>query len=481
MAYRKVPAPRRLLVDITPWVRVEGDLRLGLDRPLAEIAHRLLSQPDLAALPVMVRDGRLLAIDADAARASLLTAGPAEGETVLHQRPLSIAPAPPAAAARQRRPAGLRLRMTGGFRWVARKAVAGLPAAIREDVRAVLIHTRGIVRTLAYGRGAPSPSRPGLAPDASRAPSSPPPRRPAPSPPPPLRAGPRLLVHPRPGDVLWTGGTASPWTAMRAISGMRSDPGLRVVVLAHDLPPLRENASAPVAATLQAELLQGADLVLASSPTTADALREAAARLGWPAPPIRMLPPSTPPEEAPPCWPAALPRARFALATGSVTRDSGTAQLVALWEALVAEQDFALNLIILGAADEDAADAVRAIESSALFGTRIFWLREAAGPLLRHLHAACDLLLCPGSGETWPAAVVEALWLGRPVVAARLGIIPPESLGLATLVDPDAPGAWQSAILTAAESRPERQMPPMPDSVAVETALRAFFTPAVAA
>lgn len=268
---------------------------------------------------------------------------------------------------------------------------------------------------------------------------------------------------------------------MRAISGMRSDPGLRVVALAHDLPPLREEASAPVATTLHAELLQGADLVLTSSSTTTDALREAAARLGWPAPPIRMLPPSTQPEEAPPCWPAALPRARFALVTGSVTRDSGTGQLVALWEALVAERDLALNLIILGAPDEDADDAVRVIESSALFGTRIFWLREAAEPLLRHLHAACDLLLCPGPGEAWPAAVVEALWLGCPVVAARLGTIPPESLGLATLVAPDAPGAWQSAILTAAESRPEHHLPPMPDPVAVETALRAFFTPAVAA
>lgn len=474
MAYRKVPAPRRLLVDITPCARVEDDLRLGLDLPLANIAHRLLSQPDLAALPVVVRDGRLLAIDPDDARASLLAAGPTEGETVLHWRPQAIALP---AAARQR-PAGWRLRVTGGFRWAARKSVAALPSSIREDVRAVLIHARGIARTLTYGSGAPS--EPSPAPATLQAPSPPTRRRP-PSPP-PLGTGPRLVVHPRPGDVLWTGGTASPWTAMRAISGMRSDLGLRVVALTHDLPPLRENTLAPVTATLHAELLQGADLLLASSAATADALRETAARLGWPAPPIRMLPSAMGPEAPPPCWPDALPRARFALATGGITRDNGIARLVALWEEWVAGPEFTPNLIILGAPGEDADGAVRAIESSALFGTRIFWLREAAGPLLRHLHTTCDLLLCPGPGEAWPAAVIEALWLGRPVIAARRGTIPPESLGLATLVDPDAPEAWRAAILAAlAENRPEHPLPPMPDPIAVEAALRNLFVPVAAA
>jgi hypothetical protein len=145
--------------------------------------------------------------------------------------------------------------------------------AVREDVRAILIHAGRIVRAIFYRHPLPIavsiPARSVL---------------------PKLQ----IVVHPRSGDVLWTAGSYSNFVPLRTIAEIRVRSGLRVVTFCDDVIPVAHSQFNPgVGAELltadEIALLDASDLVLAVSERTQRELVALAARFGREPPAVQVL------------------------------------------------------------------------------------------------------------------------------------------------------------------------------------------------
>jgi len=112
---------------------------------------------------------------------------------------------------------------------------------------------------------------------------------------------------------------------------------------------------------------------------------------------------------------------KTAVFLGWVTRSKGIADLLEAWEIAA---DSSWNLDIIGPKDSEFAN-----EMENKYGNeKIRFLGELARvDALAHM-ASCDLFVFPSHTEGFPNAVAEAMSLGLPIVATRVGAIP-EMLG----------------------------------------------------
>jgi len=126
--------------------------------------------------------------------------------------------------------------------------------------------------------------------------------------------------------------------------------------------------------------------------------------------------------------------------------------LIDVWHDLVANDQFDLDLVIVGRLGWCVDDVVGKLYGSQLFQTRIFWMQGISDGALSWLYESCHVFLFPSLYEGWGLPVIEALQHGRPVIASNRGAVPEAALGVAHLIDPDDHDAWHGAILTAAKS-----------------------------
>jgi glycosyltransferase involved in cell wall biosynthesis len=335
---------------------------------------------------------------------------------------------------------------------------------VREDVRGILIHAREIARTIIYGSDRPRQARTLAAfpaPDWSEVQAHPP-YSPA------LRdeilPTLRMVVHPRPGDVLWTAGLYRNFIPLRIIGEMRVKTGLRVVTTCYDLfrvthpqfNPPGMPAELFVADTIA--LLDASDLVLAISESTQRELLSFARRGGRNPPTVRVIRLGSDIRVGRaraeigvgPALPEVLTGRRFALAVGTVEPRKNYELLLRVWQQLVADPSFVLDLVIVGRRGFGAEDTALAIESSPLIGSRILWLENCPDDVLALLYDKCHILLYPSFGEGWGLPVTEALSFGREVITSNRDGIIEAGLGRAQLLDPEDDQSWAAAIAKAA-------------------------------
>jgi hypothetical protein len=498
----------RVLVDVTTSLMLAGSPPVGISRVEGEIARRLLLSTDIRPIPVVFRydDGLLFALNPEQVARIFLAEPIAAAEGPPPRAPDSSSveaaaespPRPLAVEPRRTLAVELRLRVTAGLRRTARASVEYMPNALREDMRAILIHARQIVRTIFYsGRGSvPVPSGRGSVPVPSGRGSVPVPVGSVPIPigsvPVPISAQPnyvaalrdqilptlRMVVYPRPGDVLWTAGLYSNFVPLRTIAEMRVRTGLRVVTTCYDLIRVMHpqfNAAAMGAELFTADtvaLLDASDLVLAISESTRRDLQDFAARLGRGVPATQVIRlgsnlamrDTRSEHQDGASLPLDLGRRCFALAVGTVEPRKNYGLLLRIWERLAADPSFPLDLVIVGRRGFGAEDSILEIERSPLFGSRILWLESCPDETLRRLYDACHLVLYPSFVEGWGLPIVEALSLGRHVIASDRGAMIEASQGYGQLLDPEDEDAWTEAIAAASTApRIEVILPDPPD------------------
>ena len=486
----------RVFVDVTTSMMLAGEPPIGISRVEGEIARRLLRSSALHTIPVVFRNDGLLFALAPEQVARIFCVRPIAGLQEIRLRTrcgITAAAEPGASTASAEEPvktpplqppaSSLRLRATSGLRAVIRACLSRLPAAIREEVRAALIHARQIARTVVY-RHSSVP-----APDPGAVPALDPVVPPAlPTYVPAVRdeilPTLRMLVHPRQGDVLWTAGLYSHFVPLRTIGEMRSRTGLRAVTTSYDLirvtyPDLNPPGMGAESFAADAiALLDASDLILAISESTRCELLDFAAQFGRDTPAVEVIRLGSDIAAcdartavcARPPLPQGLAERRFALAVGTVERRKNYELLVRVWERLAADATFSLDLVIVGRPGFGAEDSALAIESSPLFGSRILWLERCPDDALVRLYDACHLLLCPSFAEGWGLPITEALTLGRQVFVSGRGAMIEACLGRGRLLDPEDDVAWTAAIAeAAAASRLEIALPdpPLWDATAV--------------
>ena len=483
----------RLFVDVTTSLMLAGDLPIGISRIEGEIARRLLLSSDLHSIPVVFRnDGQMLALSPEQL-ARIFSARPVADSKGIRVRALggssvAVAAEPAAVSAADQpaphpptRPLKIRLwlRVAAEMRRAARVSIACIPGAVREDIRAILIHVRQIVRTVIHMRRGSVPAPPIYIPAVRDE----------------IIPTLRMVVHPRPGDVLWTAGLYRNFVPLRTIAETRVRTGLRVVTICYDLIRLAHpqfNAPSMGAELFAADaiaLLDASDLVLAISETTRRDLLNYATRIGRAAPAVQVVRLGSDlsmremrnEHKDSRSLPTDLARRRFALAVGTVEPRKNYRLLLRVWERLSADPTFLCDLVIVGRPGFEAEDSILEIERSPLFGSRVLWVECCPDEMLRQLYDACHVVLCPSFAEGWGLPIAEALSLGRHVIASNRGAMIEASQGFGRLLDPEDEESWAAAIAAAASApRLEVDLPDPPNwdatAAAVKDHLRRFVT-----
>jgi len=462
----------RLFLDVTAWLPGGSDRTGDAARIDRELTLRLLGSADPRAIPVAFHGGDLFALP-DGVALDALRAGSRHASPELRWRDATAA-AP--AAAQPAAPDGLRARLSGTLgrqlRWAARSALSRLPHDVRVDAALALVHARAAARTAIRRRqAADAAPEPGA---ESQARAS-------------TLSQLRVVVHPEPGDVLFTAGMWSGLVPMRALAELRRRAGFHVACLCDglagllrpDVDPTGRQAAAGSAEMLA--MLDASDLVWCSSAWAAGELRAFAAGNGRAAPAIGLLPgglgasPASAADAAP--LPAPLAGRRFALAVDSVEARANQRLLLRCWQRLVeSEPGFPLDLVLVGCAGPRGADAAAEITTSPLLNQRLFWIEACPEPALEGLHAAAELFLHPALLDEHALCLARARAGGLPIIASGAGAVPEAAGGEAQLLDPADDEAWIAAIRAGAQ-RPHRHPPAPPprwdDTAAgVQAALR---------
>ena len=443
----------RLLLDLSTSLAWQGRHAVGIVRAEREIAVRLLDCPELAVVPVVYHEGQLRALE-PAFALGLVTNGP-QAEQARNALPASAS----APAASRSGLARILAPVAVAARWTARALVNLIPQRAREEFRLSLIHARQTVRLLLYGRG-----RPAEAPSPAVAAAV-------------EAAGPdlRLVVHPRGTDILFLGGLGWDVIDWRRLSSLRAETGMAIVSVMYDLIPIRhpELLGAPSSYYFNyfLHVIDNCDRIMCISRRTRADLVAFIEDNGRPAVPTDIvilganLPERSDAMEIPD---AALRErlrlGRFALTVGTFEIRKNYGVLLDLWEELLPDPAFDLDLVIVGMPGWCAEDLIARLEAMPAFGARIFWFRRLSDAGLAWLYENCHVFVFPSLYEGWGLPVVEALQHRRPVIASNRGATPEAGFGVATILDPDDRAAWRDALLaTARAPRADVDAPALPD------------------
>lgn len=460
------------MVDVTTSLMRSGGSPIGITRVEGEIARRLLVAPDIAATPVVFRDGQIFALaPSDAERILVAGVGAAGVANELRLRPRSIAK-PKADLPKRRSSTGVLNQAKAAMRRNARALIARMPDAVREDVRGILIHGRQIVRMMVSGQALPRPAV-----ETSQA----------------LRdqvlSSLRVLAHPDDGDVLFTAGLYSNFVPLRAISELRAATGLRVASVCYDLIRVSWPEFNPRSMGMESfeadmvALLDASDFVFAISAWTQAELLAFTERSGRVPPAVEVVRLGGDPvawsaidrSVAPNEIIAQICSRSFALAVGTVEPRKNLGLLVRVWESLASDPSFDLDLVVVRCEGLESEGSAAEIEESPLFGRRIHWIDQCPDTALAWLYEHCHVVLCPSFAEGWGLPVSEALRRGRAVIASNRGAHSEAAMGLAPLLDPCDDAAWRARIANAAAApRPSVAVPDLPswDAAAADIAAR---------
>jgi glycosyltransferase involved in cell wall biosynthesis len=222
--------------------------------------------------------------------------------------------------------------------------------------------------------------------------------------------------------------------------------GVRSVVLAHDLLPLRHPQFSPLLAYHLAYVplvLHRAARVLCNSEATA---REVHGRLGVPA---RRLVPIRLGFDPGRLRPLARPREPFFLVLGRHDPHKNLARVLRAFAALK-DPGGALRLKLVGPQDPRTTPGLRALASALGIGARCDWLSWVSDEERLELLNRCQALVMVSLWEGFGLPALEAMACEAPVIAARAGALPEVVGEAALLVDPRDPGEIAAAMAQVA-------------------------------
>lgn len=433
-----MPKRSRLLFDLSTSLAWRGKHAVGIVRTEREIAIRLLDDPELCVIPVVYHDHAFRALELEFAR-SLVGLVPVSSDLTL--------PKPKKRIRSDTRPIHQKvteaitqplLRLVHA---IARKLVMSAPVRSREEVRQSLLHARQAFRQFSAG-GAPvlySPETKNMG----------------------------IVVHPQETDVLFLCGLGWDVIDWRHLSSLRLTSGLRIVSVMYDLIPIKfpEFLGAPgdYFYNYFIHVIDNCEKVFCISKRTEADLKEFIIDNGRS--PVSTdviylganLPAKPDPTEIiDPKIRERLRHGRFALAVGTFEIRKNYSLLIDLWDELLTDPSFDLDLVIVGMPGWCADDVIARLEGLKGFGSRVLWFKRMSDAGLSWLYERCHISLFPSLYEGWGLPVVEALQHGRPVIASSRGATPEAGLGLATILDPDDRAGWRAAVITA--SREPRQI-----------------------
>ncbi|WP_156936655.1 glycosyltransferase family 1 protein [Chelativorans sp. J32] len=427
---------RRILLDLSTSLQWRGKHAVGIVRTEREIAKRLLVDPDLDVLPVIFNAGRFLALDPVLAE-ELITVDD-------RTEPQAIPEVVPKPLQKNRTVSPLRL-LGAAARFIARTLVELVPAGGREDFRLALVHLREVVRKILYG--SPKSDDPQAAPVAER----------------PIDL--RFVVDPSDNDVLFLGGLGWDVIDCRSVAAIKRQSGMKVVSIMYDLIPTKMPhflGGNPKDYFLNyfLHMVDLSDHIFCISQTTQSDLVEFCNLNNRTCPPASVIylgsnipalpdPRGIQPDEIR----DRLSRGRFALAVGTFEVRKNYAFLLSLWEDLLEDPEFDLDLVIAGMPGWGVDDILAKLEASPHFGKRIFWFKRLSDGGISWLYEKCQVFVFPSLYEGWGLPVIEALQHGKPVIASNRGSVPEAGLGVAKILDVCEPEAWKDEIRRHAVSR----------------------------
>ena len=218
--------------------------------------------------------------------------------------------------------------------------------------------------------------------------------------------------------------------------------GVRSVVLAHDLLPLRHPQPGPLLAYHLAYVplvLHRAVRVLCNSEATA---REVHNRLGVP---TRRLVPIRLGFDPGRLRPLRLPREPFFLVLGRHDPHKNLARLLQAF-ATLRDPGGETRLLLVGPPDERTTPRLQALAAELGIAARCTWIPWVSDAERLDLLNRCRALLLVSLWEGFGLPALEAMACGAPVIAARAGALPEVVGDAALLVDPRNPAAIAAAM-----------------------------------
>lgn len=457
----------RLLLDLTTAYIWRGRRAVGIIRTEREIAIRLLRDPSLTVLPFIFHGGKLRALDPGFAL-SMLTESP----PLTSSFPEGVSPVASTIDVNRGRhgiavpPVRVRFRrsVTSAARACARAILRRLPERARDDVALSMVHFRSAVRQMVYSRaggaaGPPppsdavmrySPSTLGLPPAG------------------PVQPDLSLVVHPRSGDILFTCGLGWSDFDWELIANLRESQQIRVVCMVYDIIPILYPNWIPAKIDVYLahflSVIDSADEIPCISRCTERDVQEFAQQNGRAVPSTHVvylgadLPDAANAAGLGSEIEAKLADGRFALSVGTFEIRKNYSLLLDVWDRLVVDSDFDLDLVIVGMRGWKAEDVIERLEASPLYGRRIIWLSNLDDGSLSWLYERCHVVLYPSLYEGWGLPVVEGLQHRRPVICSNRGAVPEAGMGVAQSIDPDDLEGWCEAVAAIARS-PRTQSP----------------------
>ena len=218
--------------------------------------------------------------------------------------------------------------------------------------------------------------------------------------------------------------------------------GVRSLVLAHDLLPLRYPQLTPLLAyhlVYVPLVLHRAVRVLCNSEATA---REVHGRLGVPS---RRLVPIRLGFDPGLLRPLGLAREPFFLVLGRHDPHKNLARLLRAFAALP-DPDGQLRLKLVGPQDPRYTPKLQALAAELGIAHRIDWIAWVSDPERLEMLNRCRALVLVSLWEGFGLPALEGLACGAPVIAARAGALPEVVGDAGLLVDPRNPGEIAAAL-----------------------------------
>jgi glycosyltransferase involved in cell wall biosynthesis len=248
-----------------------------------------------------------------------------------------------------------------------------------------------------------------------------------------------------------------------SISALREDTGLRIVSVMYDLIPIKYpeyvGGPQPVLHNCFLHMVDNSDLILCISACTEVDFREFVSANGRSAVPTEIIylganVPALPNLDSIPgeAERARLVDRRFALTVGTFEIRKNYGLLVDLWEELLQDPAFELDLVIVGMPGWLVDDIMKRLKALPGFGTRIHWFNRLSDSGLSWLYENCHVFLFPSLYEGWGLPVAEALLHKSPTIASSRGATPEAAFGQALLLDPEDRAAWRQALVETAKA-----------------------------
>lgn len=430
----------RILFDLSTSLQWRGRNAVGIVRTERELAMRLLGDTEVDVVPVVFHEKTLRALEPGFATELV-----APIESAVRQN-LSLQDG---GRSRAGRGATRALRLLVGrifrgaariARFFARLALKVCPSLIREEMRQCLILIRQALKKLLFRILSCVVSAP---PEISEILEQ--------------KLDLSLVVRPLPGDVLFIVGLG--WNVLdcAALSHLKRTSGMAIATVSYDFIPTKfpqylGGNPADYFYNYFLHMIDLSDFCFCISECTKRDFLEFCTEVGRTPPDTEVLylgsglivPPDA--GEISGVLRERLGKGRYALAVGTFEIRKNYGLLLSLWDELLKDPAFDLDLVIVGMPGWNADELIAKLETSPYLGTRILWFRNMSDAGLSWLYENCQVFLFPSFYEGWGLPVVEALQHGRPAIVSNRGSVPEAGLGVATILDIDHREAWMREI-----------------------------------